>query len=586
MWLASSLIRMVHNNPAKRKDVNGVRRGTTARSIVATVCFAALSLVPLVTRAQAEPPPKQQAPAAPVRLVLPPLPPAGKTPPAVTAPPPLPKPFPLEVDLPSRQASKMDLAGYRGGVFLRDSSDEIRFHLRGNVHVDFHSFFGSGKDELAADAGGVLLSPRLALRRARIEVAADLSRRWFGSIGLDFGTQQPLTNPMGGQPSPANQTPAATSDRFAGFQAPGAFAALANAYIDYTFLRQLHVMIGQHQAPFSLENRTAQLGTTWLERNMAIRSFVVPNAKEMGLMLWGDINDVHTVGYEFGVFLGDGPNRPQVDAYPDFIGRIFARPWARSGKTSTLDKVQIGLSFHRGSRDPKYVAYDYPGITTAFGWTLWSPRYLDSMDRLVRVLPAGGQTRIGGELRIPVKLFDVRAEAYWVSNGTREAVDGFQLQNTERFGSVEGVGYYLQVSAWPWGDAFVTPDPGFSRPPRLDLTKTPNLGRRGVELSAIFGGVEAGYDGAARDGSYDVKTPGAPGGPPKTISIHEIGVGATYWHSQFVRASVNYLAYHTVGSDVGDNLAMVPSNLVADPASPARASTWHHELGMRLGLSF
>jgi hypothetical protein len=202
------------------------------------------------------------------------------------------------------------------------------------------------------------------------------------------------------------------------------------------------------------------------------------------------------------------------------------------------------------------------------------------------VLPSGGQTRIGGELRVPINRFDVRAEAYWVNNGTREAVDGLQLKNTERLGNVQGVGYYAQVSYWLWGDAFVVLDPGQWRPPRLDLSKTPNIDKHGIEVSALFGGIDANYDGASRGGSYNAKTPGAPGGPPTTLSVHEVGLGATYWHSQFVRVSVNYLAYHTVGSDQGKNLATVPSNLVADVSSPARASTWHHELGMRLGLAF
>lgn len=481
----------------------------------------------------------------------------------------------------------MELAGYRGGVFLRDSEDTIRVQVRGRLHLDFHSFFGAGKDELEAEAGSALLSPRLVVRRARVEVAADLWRRWFVLFGLDFGSQ-PLTNPTGGQEvaaSPPGQPPTANSARFAPFQTQSPSATLANAYVDYTFLRQLHIMIGQHQAPFSLENRTGNNTFTWLERNMPIRSFVVPNGKEMGAVLWGDVNDVKTVGYEMGVFLGDGPNRPQVDGYPDFIGRVFARPWARSGQSSAYDKVQVGFSFHGGARDPKFVAYDYPAITTALGWTLWNPRYTDSLARSIRVLPSGRQLRLGGELRVPINRFDVRAEAYWVDNGTREAVDGLQLKNTERFGSVQGLGYYAQVSFWAWGDPFVTPEPGFSRPPRLDLTKSPDTDKRGVEVSAMFGGVDAEYDGASRDGSYDAKTPGAPG-RTKTISVHEVGVGATYWHSQFVRMSVNYFAYHTVGSGEGQNLAVVPSNLVSNIASPARTSTWHHELGMRLGLMF
>lgn len=604
---------MVHDSLAKRKHVCGVRRGTRLGKALTAIGFAVASLSAQVAWAQAQANPRPQPqppvppgsatapapkppspipipklPVVPVRPSAPTPPPAGKTPAIVPAPPPLAKPFPLEVDLPRNQASRMELAGYRGGVFLRDSSDTIRFYVRGRLHLDFHSYFGAGKDELEADAGSVFLSPRLSVRRARIEVGADLWRRWFALFGLDFGSQ-PITNLSGGREvsaAPAGQPPTAASQPFAPFQTPSPSATLANAYVDYTFLRQLHVMIGQHQAPFSLENRTSNLTTTWLERNMAIRSFVAPNGKEIGAMLWGDVNDVQTVSYELGVFLGDGPNRPQVDAYPDFIGRVFARPWARSGQSTPYDKVQIGLSFHGGMRDPKFVGYDYPAITSAFGVTLWNPRYIDSLGRTVRVIPSAGQTRVGGELRVPINRFDVRAEAYWVNNGTREAVDGFQLKYTERFGNVQGAGYYVQVSVWPWGDPSTVMDPGFSRPLRLDLSKTPDTDKRGVEVSAMFGGIDATYDGASRDGSYDVKTPGAPGGPPTTLSVHEVGVGATYWHSQFVRVSVNYLAYHTVGSPEGENLAVVPSNLVASESSPARASTWHHELGMRLGLAF
>ncbi|HMY21702.1 MAG TPA: hypothetical protein PKA58_35510, partial [Polyangium sp.] len=143
-----------------------------------------------------------------------------------------------------------------------------------------------------------------------------------------------------------------------------------------------------------------------------------------------------------------------------------------------------------------------------------------------------------------------------------------------------------QLSFWPWGDSFVTPDPGQWRPPRLDLTKTPATDKHGLEVAAMFAGVDATYDGASRNGIYDAKTPGASGGPPTRVSVHEVGVGATYWHSQFVRVSVNYLAYHTVGSDEGKNLAVVPSNLIANSSSPSRQTTWHHELGMRVGLAF
>jgi len=313
--LLPTSMQMVHDSFAKRKHV---RRGTCPRSALVAIALAVTSFVaqPAWAQAQANPQPQTSGsatpppaprptisvpviPAAPVRPVVPTLPPAGKTPAVVTAPPPLAKPFPLEVDLPRNQAARMDLAGYKGGVFLRDSTDAIRFQVRGRLHLDFHSFFDAGKDELDAESGSVFLSPSLSVRRARIEVAADLWRRWFALFGLDFGSQ-PVANLSGARESGPFQTPTPS-------------AKVANAYIDYTFLRQLHVMLGQHQAPFSLENRTDNTRTTWLERNMPIRSFVVPNGKEIGAVLWGDINDVQTVSYEFGVFLGDGTIPRQVD---------------------------------------------------------------------------------------------------------------------------------------------------------------------------------------------------------------------------------------------------------------------------------
>lgn len=604
---------MVPDSSIERKHVCRVRPGTRRASlwivpgfVVATFAASMASGQPLPNPPPPPVPPPPPPAATSASTVVPPkppitlpigpvrpgstLPPAGKTPAVIPTAPALAKPFPLEVDLPKNQGPHLEPAGYRGGAFLRDSEDNVRVQLRGRLHLDFHSFFDAGKDELEADAGSILLSPRLSLRRARVEVAADLWRRWFVLFGLDFGAQ-PINNATGGQEISAGlpgQSPTEATARFASFQTPNPSATLANAYVDYTFLRQLHVMMGQVQAPFSMENRTGNNTHTWLERNMAIRSFVVPNSKEIGATLWGDLNDVQTLSYELGVFLGDGPNRPQVDGYADFIGRVFARPWARSGKTSAYDKVQVGLSFQGGARDPQFVAYDYPAITTAFGWALWNPRYKDSTGRIVHIIPSGGQTRVGGELRIPINRFDFRAEAYWVDNGTREAVDGFQMKYSERFGNIAGLGYYAQLSFWPWGDSFVTPDPGQWRPPRLDLSssKAPNTNNQGVEVTAIFAGIDATYDGASRDGTYDTKTPGASGGPPTRVSVHEVGVGATYWHSQFVRVSVNYLAYHTVGSDEGKNLATVPSNLIANTSSPSRQTTWHHELGMRVGLAF
>ena len=174
------------------------------------------------------------------------------------------------------------------------------------------------------------------------------------------------------------------------------------------------------------------------------------------------------------------------DAFPDVVGRVYSRPLAVSGEGSFFELAQIGVSARYGARDQEYVDCDYPAIATGQGFVLWQPAYTDSYGRLNRVLPSGDQWALGGELRLPFDLpggraIDVRGEAYWVSNGTREAIDGTQLSNTERFGRMEGIGWYAMVSFWAWGDAFVSGEPGLWRPVTVDPSAPPEL-LRGLEI--------------------------------------------------------------------------------------------------------
>jgi hypothetical protein len=183
-------------------------------------------------------------------------------------------------------------------------------------------------------------------------------------------------------------------------------------------------------------------------------------------------------------------------------------------------------------------------------------------------------------------MFDLRGEAYYVANHTREAVEGFQLTNTERLGQVNGIGWYVLLSAWPFGDKFVSGDPGMQRPGRIDFSKPPAAPKRGLEVVASVGGVNASYDGASRGvGSvYDGKTPGNPSGKAgKDITVYEYALGLTYWYSNYIRTSLNYSIYHTPASSSPDNLAKVPGNLGSMPNTSAHVL---HELGARVGVGF
>ena len=449
--------------------------------------------------------------------------------------------------------------------------------------MDFHAFAGPGVHDVPAADGGNALKARFFARRLRFELAGNVFKRVDYLLGIDFGGQ-PIGNANGKtqqSASSAGQEPTADTARFAPVQSVSAAAAIANTWINVVIFPELNLMFGQEKAPFSLENRTGNNTHTWMERNLPIRGFVFPTSREIGLTVWGDIGKERILAYEVGVFGGDGQNRPQVDNRADFLGRVYARPLAAAGKNNPLAKAQIGVSAKYGDRDPDYVGYSYPAITSGQGFTFWDPRYRDSSNRQIFVLPSGRQSAIGGELRVPVSRFDLVGEAYYVNNRTREAVDGFQLTNTERLGAVTGIGWYAQLSAWVLGDAFVAGDPGVVRPTRLDLKKKPDE-KKGLEVFGIVGGVHATYDGASREGAYDSKTPGA-SGVASDIEIREYGLGASYWYTKALKASVNFIAYHVPGSASEDNLATLPGNIAAEKDPDAHVL---YEIGSRLHLAF
>jgi hypothetical protein len=473
-------------------------------------------------------------------------------------------------------AAEGPLAGFSDGFYVRDADDAFRFYPRMRLNFDAYGFFGPGVRDVAAADGGTGLAPRLFVRRARLEMGADLFHRRISVLFSGEMGGQPLSNANGKteqSAGPAGKDPTATSARYAPVQSIASGAAPADVWINVRVGDALNFMIGQYQAPFSMENRTSEGLTPFMERNLPIRAFVVPAGKETGITAWGDLFG-GMVAYEAGVFGGDGQNRPQVDARFDWAARLFMRPF--HGRRDALGKAQIGVSTRFGLRDPKDVAYDYPQITTGQGFVLWDSTYKDSQKRTVHVIPSGPQSAVGGELRIPAGRFALQGEAYYVANGTREALDGYQLGNTERLGALKGVGWYAQLSAWPAGDAFLSGDPGTTRPRSPDLSQPFDPTKQGFELLAIVGGVNARYDGASRGGARDAKTPAAP------ITIYQYGLGASYWWTKAIRATVNYIVYHTPGSGSADNLAAVPGNLAKTPDAGAHLL---HELSARVALT-
>jgi hypothetical protein len=554
------------------------------RIVISALVGTALTSFGALALAQpAEQAPPARAPSIAAASDAPPAPPQPGSSAELDLPPGQPSPFPQESLLDRRNEGPL-LAGWSDGFYLRDQNNYFQLFPRALVQTDVYGFFGAGAAAVPATDGGVGLKSRLLIRRARLGLGGEFLKRWSFMIEGELGGQDPNNTNGAAQLSaaPAGKAPTAATARYAPLDSVGSRAGLADVWISYRYAPWLNLMVGQFNLPFSMENRTADDYTPWMERNLAIRSFVVPSSKDLGGMLWGDI-ERGLVSYEIGVFGGDGQNRPSVDNRVDFSGRVYARPFASLGTGSLAKHTQIGLSARHGDRDPASVGYDYPAITTGQGFELWKPAYTDSLGRFVHVLPSGSQNAIGGELRTRLSEFALQGEVYYVANNTREAVDGFQLTNTERLGQIHGLGWYLQLSGWLLGDSFVAPDPGMNRPRRLD-TRVEGEGRprRGLELIAIMSGINANYSGATRKGATaDPLTPSA------DITVYELGLAAQYWHTKHVRFAVNYIVYDTPESgDRTKNQAVVPANL--PPTSTTAATPGHllHELGARLALSF
>ena len=527
--------------------------------------------------------PPSPPPLAPIADAPPAPPPPGSV--AASEPPaPVPSPFPPEGESPDE---RMDNVGFRvgGGFFIRDSRDNFRLHPFGLYDTSVYGTLGPGVDKVAAKDTAVGLKPRLFIRRVRVGFEGELLKRWSFAAVLEFGGMGLSNVPGGAGPAQTaagkpGTAPTAGTARYAPIENVTSAAFPADVFIGYKVCKCLNFVVGHGNSPMTMDNRTGDLYHPLMERNVAIRSFVMGNqSRDLGGWVWGELGPRVFV-YELGVFGGDGQNRPSVDAKVDFMGRMFARPFAGIGTSDLAKWTQIGVSARHGDRDPNFVGYDYAPMSTGQGFLLWKPSYTDSLGRQVHVLPSGSQNIIGGEFRTQVGRFALQSEAYYVVNNTREAVDSYQLTNTERLGRIKGIGWYAQASVWPVGDKFFV-EPGIYQPRHVDL-KSKQSARlpHGLELIALAAGINADYQGGSR-----LKSTDDPNTPSGKITIYQVGGAVNYWHTKHVRVGVNYFAYLTPGSGTKDNSALVPDNLAQTDGTKGSGHILH-ELGGRVVIAF
>ena len=309
-----------------------------------------------------------------------------------------------------------------------------------------------------------------------------------------------------------------------------------------------------------MENRTSDKYLPFMERSLAVRDVGIPDNKEIGLMAWGETPGGH-VNYALGLFLGDGQNRIDVDGNGEFVGRLFFHPLATS-VSGPLKDLQIGASLIGGTRAvPNVVSttnpttnkvttatntngavnYDYPAMTTQGNYTFWANNYQNSQGTYTHILPAGSQTDVAVEFRLPVAMFDLTSEFVYISNGTREAIEGYQTSNSERFGKLSGASYYIQLGYWPFGvpGRDIQGRPGYENPTHLNFAKADAADPlHALQILAKWEQVMLTYDSTANSPTGTQRDAKDVSG---AINVNAFSLGANYWFTKHVRLTANYV---------------------------------------------
>lgn len=485
-------------------------------------------------------------------------------------------------------SSTVPNAGFHGGVpYVKDSRDRFRLYLQGRMQIDSYQYFGRGVSQTQ-------LTSTLVLRRVRPEISGEILDTWQFMIAGDWGGTG-LDNPNGTNESQAaapGSPPTATTGRYASAQTPAVRSSPTDVFINWRGGELANVQVGQFNAPFTMENPTSDKYLPFLERSLPVRAVGIPNNKELGVMFWGNTRD-RSFNYALGVFDGDGQNRPNPDNRYDVIGRVFVYPAARA--PGRVKHAHLGASGRWGRRDSHHVNHDFPAMTTQGGFPFWSPVYVGADGRRLHVVPSSQQLALAGEARVPFHRFDLTGELVYVDARTREAVEGFQATNTERFGAMKGTSAYLQLGVWVAGTPDVVGQPGQMRPTRVDFSKPdPEELPWGVQLLAKIETIRLRYTGASRAGVPDAV--GADG----DIRVDAASLGVNYWATRHLRLALNYVLYRFPDSapvrpsapggpqQTASQRALAPGNTIdrgRDDAARDGAHA-HHELLARAAVAF
>jgi len=461
------------------------------------------------------------------------------------------------------------IAGYgNASFFLRDPHEWFVLFPRARLNVDGYTFLNRGSvpagvnDNSSADP-----RPRntIFIRRARIELQGTIIKHFDFHIAGEFAT-------IPGQ---------------------GTFGAVTDAFVIADYLSFLKVQAGQFDAPFTLENRTSDKWTDFMERSAAVRAFAVPSNKELGAMIFGWLPK-QVVYYSLGVFDGDGLDFRNQDNNPAVIGRAFVAPLAwlsiAQQKHTFLQNIWVGgsLWWQRnnnigGQALPSVSGTaqdDLPPMTTQGGFAFFSPSFGNGKDEggnnvRSHLVPHGGTLKWAVEANVPV----------WSRAGLRfeyihQSIDLGMYNDTNPMnaqlvrsgplsgGKLDGSAFYIEAYGWLLGDDRFVETPGLETAPRLRDILVPKP-KWAVMIAAKYERVSFDITGLPTSAS----AMGAVANPAQghyQLQVFELGVNA--WATKHVRLTINYVLNHPDGTS-----GQIKSNYFFDRNE--------HELLFRVGLN-
>jgi phosphate-selective porin len=400
-------------------------------------------------------------------------------------------------------ASPDQIGDFTDGLFLRSRDGAIVLFPGGRLQID-SAFFRQQTPKSGA-----------FVRRARVELRGWLGPLFYFDVSGDFAPG-----------------PVAGAD-----VAPSALPA-ADEYLTFApFGDQLMIQAGQFDVPFTLENRTSDAYTDFIERAMVARSLGAPRNKEVGVMAHGLLGD-RRFYYSAGVFNGEGPEFRNIDNQSDTIGRLVATPFGRSDRW--WSGWSIGGSVWYGNH---VLGPTAPVQATPGGMVFFQPSWTSGQTapRSFELHEEGIVTAFGGELNLPIgDRFGIRAEVVWRRQHLAEDDTSQGPSMPAGSATLDGIGGYGELWFWLLGNDSLLPAPGLELPLRIGSSEHARL-TEGLQL-AVRGEV------LKENLTSDNTTLGDPGIATTRVTSGTIGVN--YWRGRFVRVSANYIVNEWSGTSI------------------------------------